>query len=187
MKALKHIASQTNWWLNSFSQRTGRQEEKLKVLIFGGLGGRADQAFSQVHHLYSVTRDPAFSQLDLYLVADDSVMFVLPQGASIIHTPRRLLGENVGIIPIGRPASITISGFEWDVTNWETEFGSQISTSNHIRAPQVSVASTERVLFTVEIIEAAQSHQGQKGAPEAENTGSQTEARDPSTSIWSWT
>lgn len=104
-----------------------------------------------------MTRDPTFSQLDLYLVADDSIMFVLPQGKSVIHTPLQFLGENVGIIPVGRPAKITIEGFEWDVTDWETEFGSQISTSNHIRAPQVSVSATERVLFTVEMLEIAES------------------------------
>jgi len=150
-KALKHISSKTKRWLDYSHQRTGRQEQALKVLIFGGLGGRADQAFSQIHHLYMAVQDPSLAQLDLYLMAGDSVIFALNQGANVVETPQNLLGENIGIIPIGRPARITTKGLEWDVQDWETTFGGQMSTSNWIRAPQIEVETNERVLFTVEI------------------------------------
>lgn len=108
---------------------------------------------------------------DIYLVSEESISFVLQRGKNIIHTPKArqrpqphqdaasrdeneekyLLEENVGILPIAGPASITTSGLEWDVRDWRTEVGGQISTSNHIRAEVVSVETTEPVLFTAEL------------------------------------
>lgn len=90
---------------------------------------------------------------DLYLITAESVMFLLEKGKNRFHAPvgPRHFTENVGIIPIGRPSIITTHGLEWDVTDWTTEFGAQMSTSNHIRAEIVEVEISERVLFTLEI------------------------------------
>ena len=59
--------------------------------------------------------------------------------------------ENIGIIPLSASASITTKGFEWDVEDWHTEIGGQLSTSNHIRADKVEVSTSAAVLFTVEL------------------------------------
>lgn len=125
----------------------------LDVAVMGGLGGRADQAFSQIHHLYAASLDPALASGDVYLLTGESVVFLLRQGKNLIRTPLGpgLLAENVGIIPIARPAIITTRGLEWDVEDWPTEFGVQVSTSNHVKAEVVEVETTERVLFTVEV------------------------------------
>ncbi|KAJ5408188.1 hypothetical protein N7509_002071 [Penicillium cosmopolitanum] len=198
----------------------------LEMVILGGLGGRVDQAFSQIHHLYMMTqtqRELRESQQDssqdkeintssnssskpnqasggnLYLVSEESITFVLQKGKNIIHTPATkrpqvdiqqsecddalesrkrkrvqnqdqdqgsatetdsaddspeyLFEENIGIIPLSAPASITTHGFEWDVEDWHTEIGGQLSTSNHIRADVVSVETSVPVLFTVELAE----------------------------------
>ena len=124
----------------------------VDVAIFGSLGGRADQAFSQLHHLYTCSQDFASTIGDLYLVTAESVIILLERGKNRIHAPvgSSHFTENVGIIPIGRPSVITLRGFEWDVTDWSTEFGTQMSTSNHIRAEIVEVETSERVLFTLE-------------------------------------
>lgn len=182
-----------------------RQESTLEIVILGGLGGRVDQAFSQIHHLYMMTQTqrelreagqnksenenqeskPATGG-NLYLVSEESITFVLQQGKNTIHTPstkrtdivstlpsetqpgegggvsrkRRhdedqeheyFFEENVGIIPLSALASITTRGFEWDVQEWPTEIGGQISTSNHIRADTVEVETSVPVLFTVEL------------------------------------
>ncbi|MCJ1282135.1 hypothetical protein MMC26_001458 [Xylographa opegraphella] len=125
----------------------------LDVLVVGSLGGRADQAFSFIHHLYAVHEDPLIRCGDVYLLAPESVMFLLREGRNRILTPvaTSLLGENVGIIPVARPAVISTRGLEWDVQAWKTEFGGQVSTSNHVRSESVDVTTTERVLFTVEL------------------------------------
>ena len=128
-------------------------QREVDVAIFGSLGGRADQAFSQVHHLYSCSQDAPSMIRDLYLITAQSVMFLLERGKNRIHAPvgPTQFTENVGIIPVGRPSIITTHGLEWDVTDWSTEFGTQMSTSNHIRAEIVEVDTSERVLFTLEI------------------------------------
>lgn len=128
-------------------------ERGMDVAIFGSLGGRADQAFSQLHHLYICSQHVSTRIGDLYLVTAESVMFLLKKGKNRIRTPvgPGYFTENVGIIPIGRPSIITTHGFEWDVKDWSTEFGTQMSTSNHIRADFAEVETSERVLFTLEI------------------------------------
>lgn len=128
-------------------------QREVDVAIFGSLGGRADQAFSQLHHLYTCSQDATSMVGDLYLITAESVIFLLKRGKNSIHAPvgPKHFTENVGIIPIGRPSKITTHGLEWDVTDWSTEFGTRMSTSNHIRAEIVEVETTERVLFTLEI------------------------------------
>lgn len=178
----------------------------LEIVILGGLGGRVDQAFSQIHHLYMMTqtqRQLRESQEhdsqngseklghgaggNLYLISEESITFVLQEGNNVIYTPATnrpdtdtsddqdspvkenhsplkrkldqeagaeveyLFEENIGIIPLSAPASITTQGFEWDVEDWHTEIGGQLSTSNHIRADRVKVSTSVPVLFTVEL------------------------------------
>lgn len=189
-------------------QQQQRKSVRLDVLILGGLGGRVDQAFSQIHHLYAMTRnqqgedgepsqednndeEDSQKQNDLYLISEESISFVLQPGKNTILTPGTnrpgvlvpppttgppppshqalpeeesdtpvnkicayddyYLEENVGIIPLCGPSVITLRGFEWDVTDWHTEIGGQISTSNHIRADVVQVETNRPVLFTVEL------------------------------------
>lgn len=136
-----------------------RKFECHDVAIFGGLGGRADQAFSNLNLLYANRGErhpspfPSLVIRDLYLITPESIIFCLCEGESKIMTPVApgALGESVGIIPLGTPATITTKGLEWDVENWPTVFGGQVSTSNHIKSASVTVKSTARVLFTVEI------------------------------------
>lgn len=175
-KSLKHIklTADSNWfrrtWLRrnfvergetpiDFERRVDDHEMKerkmppVDVVILGGLGGRVDQAFSQIHHLYAAS-DLRSSRIgNTYLVSAENITFLLEKGVNRILTPTGpgLLTENVGIIPIGKPSIITTRGLEWDITDWSTEFGGQISTSNHIRAETVQVETTEKVLFTVEL------------------------------------
>ncbi|KAL4927258.1 thiamine diphosphokinase [Aspergillus undulatus] len=162
---------------SSTSQRSQEQTQAPSILILGGLGGRVDQAFSQIHHLYMVnqTQEHGSEKGNLYLISEESITFILSEGNNTIHVPRTnrppdpsqtkpqpsqqqekerneyLLEENIGIIPLSGPARITTSGFQWDVSNWETQIGGQISTSNHIRAETVSVQTNIPVLFTVEL------------------------------------
>ncbi|KAI9839053.1 MAG: hypothetical protein M1837_002271 [Sclerophora amabilis] len=141
-------------------QRQG-ETRNFRILVFGGLGGRVDQALSTIHHLYVLSKESDGGELTgadksgegkILLYSDESISFVLPKGRNIIYTPLAdgILEENVGILPIGTPAVITTKGLEWDVEGWKTEFGDQVSTSNYIRSDIVRVETSERVLFTVE-------------------------------------
>ncbi|KAL3469966.1 thiamine pyrophosphokinase [Aspergillus californicus] len=153
------------------------EKEGLSILILGGLGGRVDQAFSQIHHLYMInqSQDETSGNTgsktrkgNLYLISEESITIILKPGKNRIHVPgtnlshgqlpfqpnslnEPLLEENVGIIPLSGPARISTKGFQWDVENWETAIGGQISTSNHIRAETVEVETGGAVLFTLEL------------------------------------
>lgn len=197
-KCLKHINEHSSEIIASPRQQRKDSSPKndagsvLEIVCLGGLGGRVDQAFSQIHHLYLMSRaqqeirerggDEKSSGGNLYLVSEESITFILQQGKNIIYTPatRRpdieqtapetdgqeatrkrkrdedkeaeyFFEENIGIIPLSGPASITTKGFEWDVEDWHTEIGGQLSTSNHIRADKVEVEPSVPVLFTVEL------------------------------------
>ncbi|KAJ5105065.1 hypothetical protein NUU61_002412 [Penicillium alfredii] len=167
----------------------------LEIVILGGLGGRVDQAFSQIHHLYMMTQTqhaireahdhgkgqtmdqsqqqtvPPAAGGNLYLISEESITFILQTGKNTIYTPATkradlksplpntepepepeyFFEENIGIIPLSGPASITTHGFEWDVQDWHTEIGGQLSTSNHIRSDTVHVETSVPVVFTVEL------------------------------------
>jgi thiamine pyrophosphokinase len=196
----ENVSTRSNGTLSTESTSVPPPNElPLEIVILGGLGGRVDQAFSQVHHLYMMTQTqctirekesnspsnkPAAGG-NLYLVSEESITFIIQKGKNVIHTPatrradvtvtgsketdtspsakKRKLGqdaepeyffeENIGIIPLSAPASITTHGFEWDVEDWHTEIGGQISTSNHIRADKVEVETSVPVLFTLELAE----------------------------------
>ena len=157
-KCLKYIREEVRTSTDSEAEsngpNSGSHKEYPDIAIFGGLGGRADQAFSQLHHLYvDALEGPTVSKGDLYLITPESVVFLLEKGLNKIHTPldTGLFKESVGIIPVAKPSVITTRGLEWDVTSWPTEFGIQISTSNHIKSDIIEIETTERVLFTLEL------------------------------------
>lgn len=127
----------------------------------GGLGGRVDQGLSQLHELYRSQRTPDYAEGRLVLVSGSSITFLLKPGRTHrIHVRERdgegnrredVFAKHAGIIPVKEPSSITLRGFEWDVTDWATEFGTRMSTSNHVlpESEVVEVETTTDVLFTI--------------------------------------
>lgn len=139
------------WMRREWDHRKGSNED-LDVIVFGGLGGRVDQGFSQIHHLYMVIQQPTLLRGAIYLLSEQSLSFVLVEGRNEIHVNGTTFTENVGVIPVLGLTHITTSGLEWDVDNWPTQFGGQMSTSNHIRSDIVEVyVHDNRPLFTVEL------------------------------------
>lgn len=125
---------------------------QLDVVALGGLGGRVDQGFSQIHHLYLAQDNLQILNGRLYLLSEQSLSFVLGKGQNVIHVDRITFNENIGIIPVLGPAMITTKGLEWDVEDWKTQFGGQISTSNHIRSDKLEISFEGKApLFTVEL------------------------------------
>lgn len=140
-------------WLRQHVGNTKGTASRLDVVALGGLGGRVDQAFSQIHHLYMATKNEELLVGEIYLLSEQSLSFVLELGRNRIELSRETFAENVGIIPITGPAMITTNGLEWDVQNWKTEFGGEISTSNHLHSETIVIETTTRVLFTIELSE----------------------------------
>jgi thiamine pyrophosphokinase len=64
-----------------------------------------------------------------------------------------LVGEDssVGILPVGAAATIATWGLYWDVRDWRTEFGGNVSTSNRTTGQTFEVQTDRPVLVSVEI------------------------------------
>lgn len=141
-KSIKHILESTS---------------TSDIVILGALGGRVDQCLGLYHELYRETKklQETDSTVRFWLIQDSSLSFLLSPGRNLIKNvgpAAGLYAEMAGILPLYGPASITIEGFEWDVQNWPTEMGSNVSTSNHIRAEDIVVETDHSVLFTVELV-----------------------------------
>lgn len=136
-------------------QSAKKPDDRVDVVALGGLGGRVDQGFSIIHRLFKAVNDTELLNGDIYLLSEQSLSFVLEEGRNLIHGlgpgPNEIFQENIGIIPLCGPTTISTKGLEWNVRDWRTEFGGQISTSNHVKADIVEVEASNRVLFTIEL------------------------------------
>ncbi|RKF72132.1 Thiamine pyrophosphokinase [Golovinomyces cichoracearum] len=131
------------------------KKEPIDIVILSDLSGRVDQAMSILHHLYALQAEIPYTSGRLYFLSNEAITFTLLSGKHSIRTCRSLsgdgLGKYVGIIPLRGPSMISTSGLEWDVHDWKTEFGGQMSTSNHVKSDLVSIQTTKDVLFTINL------------------------------------
>lgn len=121
-----------------------------EVLVLGTLGGRVDQGLGLLHEmLREETREPL---LRLWLISESSISFILNKGSNTIEglLASGLFTKYVGLVPVYGPATITTEGLEWDVEDWDTQMGIQVSTSNHVTADEVHVQTNAPILFTIE-------------------------------------
>jgi len=137
-------------------RRSSKQPESphgaMDVVVLGGIGGRVDQGFSQIHHLFMAENNVELLKGRIYLLSEQSLSFVLADNDNLIHIEPGYFAENVGIIPVLGRTLLTTKGLEWDVEQWPTEFGGQVSTSNHIRSDKIEIAfQGPRPLFTMEL------------------------------------
>ncbi|KFH65600.1 thiamine pyrophosphokinase [Podila verticillata NRRL 6337] len=117
--------------------------QNLNVVVLGGSGGRFDQSMSSIHHLYILSRERHAT-----LVSDESIIVVLGAGTYEITCNLEIEGPTCGIIPVGSSvAHLTTTGLRWDVENWETSFGTQISTSNALTGPNVTIHTDAPVVW----------------------------------------
>ncbi|KAF2837190.1 thiamine pyrophosphokinase-like protein 1 [Patellaria atrata CBS 101060] len=122
-----------------------------ETIILGSLANRVDQGLGLLHELLrEQKRNP---HIKLWLFSETSVSFILTPGFSAIHAcmAEKIFTENVGLIPIYGPCTITTTGLEWDVHEWPTSMGTQVSTSNHVVKDIVTVTTDNEILFTIEL------------------------------------
>jgi thiamine pyrophosphokinase len=136
-------------------KRVGTEKPNVDIVVLGGLGGRVDQGMATMGHLYMFQSDSGYASGRIFLLSSESITFVLKAGKHRIKIKESFpgigLGKHIGIIPLKEPSIITTKGLEWDVENWETEFGGQMSTSNHVREDWLEIETTGDVLFTIDL------------------------------------
>ncbi|KAK7184507.1 hypothetical protein DPSP01_013934 [Paraphaeosphaeria sporulosa] len=124
--------------------------EAREVLVLGTLSGRVDQGLGMLHEMIrEETMDP---RLRLWLYSETNVSFILRDSQNVIKgaLSSRSFTENVGILPVYGPATISTAGLEWNVQSWPTQMGHQVSTSNHVKADEIHIYTDTPVLFTIE-------------------------------------
>jgi len=138
-------------------QAAKKDKSTKDIVCIGGLGGRVDQGMSQLHHLYKFQEDPLYRSGKMFLLSSEAITFVLKSGKHRIKVrevdpnQRPILGNHIGIIPLKEASRITTRGLKWDVTDWQTEIGGQLSTSNHVEEEWVTIETTKDVLFTIDL------------------------------------
>lgn len=140
-KAIEYIRRQTS-------------QESLDIVVLGDIGGRVDHGLSVLNNLH-IQQKPFYTSGKLYLLSNESITFILQSGN---HTLTNFeffdgvnLGKHVGIIPFKEPSIISTYGLEWDVRDWKTKIGGQVSTSNHVKSTSVSIQTSKDVIFTIEL------------------------------------
>jgi thiamine pyrophosphokinase len=120
------------------------------VLVLGTLAGRVDQGLGLLHEM--IREETKHPSLRLWLFSECSVSFVLRSRCNVIRglQSSELFTENTGLLPVWGPATITTAGLEWDVKEWYTHMGGQLSTSNHVKADEIHVETNAPILFTIE-------------------------------------
>jgi thiamine pyrophosphokinase len=128
-----------------------RASPSLKdVLVLGTLAGRVDQGLGLLHEM--IREEAKHPGLRLWLFSECSLSFILRSQHNVIRKLQssRLFTENIGLVPVWGPATITTAGLEWDVKQWYTHMGGQVSTSNHVKADEIRVETDAPILFTIE-------------------------------------
>lgn len=140
------------------------------VCVFGAFGGRFDQVMASMSRLYHWAEEPKLQSLWLY---DDYTMAFLlsancenrielalpPLSGDDSKENHVGEGQTCGIIPLGAPCeSMTLTGFEWNLTDFPSSFGGMVSTSNRIAQEEnepkgipLSVTVSSPVIFTTEV------------------------------------
>lgn len=121
-----------------------------EVVVLGTLAGRVDQGLGLLHEM--IREETLHPELRIWLFSESSVSFILKPIHNIIQEiiSSGVFTRNVGLIPLYGPARISTSGLEWDVKDWPTEIGQQVSTSNHVMADSVHIHTDIPILFTIE-------------------------------------
>ncbi|KAG9690882.1 thiamine pyrophosphokinase, partial [Aureobasidium melanogenum] len=137
-KAIKQVLREQPWQRN--------------FLVLGTIAGRLDQGIGLLSEIYREQHSKQHANIRFWLFSESSISFTLSPGTTTIHTPlgEKVITPNIGILPIFGPAHISTNGLEWDVTDWHTQMGGQVSTSNHIVEDQITISTDAEVLFTVE-------------------------------------
>lgn len=122
------------------------------IAVLGTIAGRLDQGIGLLSEIYREQHSKEHPGLHFWLFSESSISFTLMPGKTVIQTQLSagMITPNIGILPIYGEAHITTQGLEWDVEDWATSMGGQVSTSNHIVSDEVTVSTDVEVLFTVE-------------------------------------
>eukprot|EP00884_Botryococcus_braunii_P010722 jgi/Botrbrau1/19651/Bobra.0003s0017.2 len=118
--------------------------DSATVIALGGLGGRLDHTLSNLNLLYKMPN------LRLVLCGDGNLAELIPAGTTVLEVDPAIQGPACGLVSLAAPAKVTTRGLVWDCDAIILEVGGMQSTSNKIKDRQISVATDQPLIWTVE-------------------------------------
>lgn len=120
------------------SQLTDPQA-KVDVLIVGGINGRFDHTIHSINTLTQSISTP----MSLHFITSTDLITLIQQGVSVLHTPKEFCGWNCGLLPMIQPVVLSSKGLKWDVEDWDSKIGGDVSSSNRIVGEDKIVLKTD--------------------------------------------
>ena len=97
-----------------------------KIYCFCNFSGRLDHALANLHSLYNIS----LRNFCTYIISDESLTFLLRQGANRIFVQSEYCGKYCGFFPIGKPTLVSTKGLKWNLNNDLCSFDGLVSSSN---------------------------------------------------------
>uniref|UniRef100_A0A5S6QN00 Thiamine diphosphokinase n=1 Tax=Trichuris muris TaxID=70415 RepID=A0A5S6QN00_TRIMR len=132
-------------------ERASQLNLQLEMLIaVGGLCGRSDHMFGCVQSLFlHLDEHP---ELPIFLWHKESLVFLLPPGEHTIQFDKSLITGKCGLIPIGCTVKqVFTTGLRWELNGHSLAFGKLVSSSNEIVGNTVTVNTSDRLLFNLQL------------------------------------
>ena len=112
------------------------------VWLIGALGGRWDMSLANI----MLAAGDKYLELDIFLLGQDCLLQILHPGKKF--TLAGVPGQKVSLLPLKNDAhGVTLTGFEYPLTDHTIPFGSTLGVSNIIKKKQATVQHTEGILL----------------------------------------
>lgn len=106
------------------------------VHVAGGIDGRFDQTFQLINQLYCLKHE--YGHLRIFFISGSDVVFLAPKGTSYVTYPNRTTFNQIdhvpkcGLLPFRSEVTLNTRGLLYDVENWVSTVGGNVSSSNGI-------------------------------------------------------
>lgn len=119
------------------------------IWVVGDLSGRFDHSIGMMQTLY------LFPSMKIYILSCVCITFLVSKGHTQVALKRSLVGEHIGLLPIGHHVScIKTTGLKWNLNGEPLEFGRLISTSNTFSDSEIEfigIDTSEHIIFTMSL------------------------------------
>lgn len=114
------------------------------IWLVGALGGRWDMSLANI----MLAANDKYKERHIFLLGQDCSMHILHPGK--IHPISGMPGQKVSLVPLKNDVhGVTLSGFEYPLTDQAISFGSTIGVSNILKTSRATVQHSSGILLCV--------------------------------------
>ncbi len=121
-----------------------REKGATKIWLVGALGGRWDMSLANI----MLAAGDKYQDLEIFLLGEDCSMQILHPGR--VHKISGESGQKISFLPLrGDVHGVTLTGFEYPLTQHTIPFGSSLGVSNILTDSRATVEHSRGVLLCV--------------------------------------